>query len=204
MNYLYCILVIYLIPLIAFIIYRLSFNKYDKEDNNKELSGFEVSRKILDNNNLEDIYIIEKRGIFTDIYDSKQDVIRLSTPTFHNETIYSLSLSSYIASKMVLFKKNNKAVKFKVLIDNFISILTIFLYIIFLIALLTESSSTYQIVFYLLLFIIIYNILTIPIENIIIKHSYEELNKNKYLNKTNKESYYIHYTKGIKSRIISI
>ena len=188
MNYLYLILALYLVPLLAYIIYRISFNKYNEEGNNKELSGFEVARKALDTNNLEGIYIVEKKGAFTDTYDYKQDVIRLSSPTFHKESIYAMSLSSFIASKMILYKKEDKVVKTKIILDNFINVITLLLYVIFLIGLITDSLSAYKIVFDLLLGIIVYKILTIPIDSKIIDYSYEQLQKNKYINKKNNDS----------------
>ena len=69
MNILYLLLAVYLIPLIAYVLIVHTYKKYNTENNNKELSGFEIARNILDKHNLEDMYIIEKIGMFTDTYD---------------------------------------------------------------------------------------------------------------------------------------
>ena len=58
MSYLYLILIIYFIPLIAYFITFITYKKYDNIDNKKSISGFEVARNILDKNNLEKIYIV--------------------------------------------------------------------------------------------------------------------------------------------------
>ena len=50
------------IPIIAQIKISLSYSKYKKVDNKKGMSGFEVARKILDANGLEDIYVVETPG----------------------------------------------------------------------------------------------------------------------------------------------
>ena len=187
MSYLYLILIIYFIPLIAYFITFITYKKYDNIDNKKSISGFEVARNILDKNNLEKIYIVEKRGLFTDKYDEKQNVIRLSTPAFHNETIYSLAISSYIATKAQLYNKNNKRVKTKVIFDGFIDLLTSLLYILLLIGIIINSISIYKTVLYLFIFILLYKIITIYIEEKIIEQSIKELIKNKYISNNNKE-----------------
>lgn len=187
MSYLYLILIIYFIPLIAYFITFITYKKYDNIDNKKSISGFEVARNILDKNNLEKIYIVEKRGLFTDKYDEKQNVIRLSTPAFHNETIYSLAISSYIATKAQLYNKNNKMVKTKVIFDGFIDLLTSLLYILLLIGIIINSISIYKTVLYLFIFILLYKIITIYIEDKIIEQSIKELIKNKYISNNNKE-----------------
>lgn len=187
MSYLYLILIIYFIPLIAYFITFITYKKYDNIDNKKSISGFEVARNILDKNNLEKIYIVEKRGLFTDKYDEKQNVIRLSTPAFHNETIYSLAISSYIATKAQLYNKNNKMIKTKVILDSFIDLLTSLLYILLLIGIIMNSISIYKTILYLFIFILLYKTITIYIEEKIIEQSIKELIKNKYISNNNKE-----------------
>ena len=187
MNYLYLIIIVYLIPLISYIIFINILKKYDNITNNKELSGFEVAKTILDKNKLDNMYIVEKKGTFTDTFDSKQNVLRLSTPVFHNESLYSLSISSYFATKAILYNKNDKTIKNKVTIDNFINILITFVYLLLLVGIILNSIPTYKVVLVILGTIIIYNIITIPIEKKILEESVKNLSKNKYLDKNEKE-----------------
>ena len=55
-----------------------SYNKYKKVSNNKNISGSEVARIILDKNGLNDIHVVEVSGELTDHYDPT----RKSSPTF--------------------------------------------------------------------------------------------------------------------------
>lgn len=186
MNYLYLLLIIYLIPLIAFIIINFISNKYNNIDNKKELSGFEIARAILDKHKLENMYIVERRGYFTDSFDIKQNVLRFSSPVFHNDSVYSLVLSSYFATKAYLYNKGDKTVKTKLSIDNFINLLTTFIYLLLLIGIILNSFPTYKVVLILLIAVLLYNIVTIPIENKIIQISMKELIDNKYITKNDK------------------
>lgn len=56
------IFLIILIPLLAQIKITSSYNKYKKEKNICNLTGQEVARKILDENGLNNIHIVEING----------------------------------------------------------------------------------------------------------------------------------------------
>ena len=60
------IFLIILIPLLAQIKITSSYNKYKKEKNICNLTGQEVARKILDENGLNNIHIVEINGELTD------------------------------------------------------------------------------------------------------------------------------------------
>ena len=207
MNILYLLLAVYLIPLIAYVLIVHTYKKYNTENNNKELSGFEIARNILDKHNLEDMYIIEKRGMFTDTYDSKQNVIRLSTPVFHEESVYSLAVASYLATKSYLYNKQDKTIKTKIIVDNFINILITFIYLLLLVGIIINSLPTYKVVLFLLISVIIYNLLTTPIEDKIMQKSLKELKNNKISDKNIeqiKSIYSIMRITGLAQMVISL
>lgn len=207
MNILYLLLAVYLIPLIAYVLIVHTYKKYNTENNNKELSGFEIARNILDKHNLEDMYIIEKRGMFTDTYDSKQNVIRLSTPVFHEESVYSLAVASYLATKSYLYNKQDKTIKTKIIVDNFINVLITFIYLLLLVGIIINSLPTYKVVLFLLISVIIYNLLTTPIEDKIMQKSLKELKNNKISDKNIeqiKSIYSIMRINGLAQMVISL
>ncbi len=207
MNILYLLLAVYLIPLIAYVLIVHTYKKYNTENNNKELSGFEIARNILDKHNLEDMYIIEKRGMFTDTYDSKQNVVRLSTPVFHEESVYSLAVASYLATKSYLYNKQDKTIKAKITVDNFINVLITFIYLLLLVGIIINSLPTYKVVLFLLISVIIYNLLTTPIEDKIMQKSLKELKNNKISDKNIeqiKSIYSIMRINGLAQMVISL
>ena len=70
------------ISLISQIIVTTSYNKYKKILNNKKLTGYETARKILDENGLNDIMILETKGNLSDHYDPTRKVIKLSNDIY--------------------------------------------------------------------------------------------------------------------------
>ena len=65
MNSLYILIILLLIPFLCFIIEKIFSDKYKNIEANSKLTGFEVSRKLLDSYDMKDIYIVEINFIFT-------------------------------------------------------------------------------------------------------------------------------------------
>ena len=71
MELLIIFLLMLIIPVYASIKVNLSYKKYVKIDNEKKLTGFDVARRILDENNLGEIYVVETKGTMSDHYDPR-------------------------------------------------------------------------------------------------------------------------------------
>lgn len=102
--------IFWLIILISFVIYFLMtivYKKYDRFTNKDKLTGFDIALKITEKCKLEDVIIIETRKKYSDSYDDTRNVIKLSTPVFHNDSILSLIVGSYMAFMLVGEKSNN-------------------------------------------------------------------------------------------------
>ena len=84
-----------ILPVIASININMTYKKYKKVNNSKKLTGFDVARKILDENGLNNMYIVEVRGNLTDHYDPRQKVVRLSSEIFHGETIAAAAVAAH-------------------------------------------------------------------------------------------------------------
>ena len=83
------------ISLIAQIVVTTSYSKYKKIQNSKDITGFETARKILDENGLQNIMILETKGNLSDHYDPTRKVIKLSTDIYHGTSIASASVAAH-------------------------------------------------------------------------------------------------------------
>lgn len=84
-----------IITVIAQIYVKASYNKYKQVESKKGLSGFEVARHILDKNGLKDVHVVEVKGELTDHYDPTRKVVRLSEPIFNGTSIASVSVAAH-------------------------------------------------------------------------------------------------------------
>ena len=94
MNIILILLIIGL-PLLAQIFIKISYENNSRIKNSKELTGYDVARKILDKNGLNDLLIVETNGYLTDHYDPNRKVIKLSRNIYGNDTISSMAVAAH-------------------------------------------------------------------------------------------------------------
>lgn len=102
-----------IISVAAQIFVSFSYSKYKKIKNSQEISGFEVAKKILENNGLDNIYVTEVRGNLTDHYDPGRKVIRLSSEIFHGTSIASASVAAHEVGHAIQDKEGYSFMRFR-------------------------------------------------------------------------------------------
>lgn len=172
------------IPAIAELLLTINYNKYKNIENDNNISGFEVARKILDKNDLKDIYIIETNGNLTDHYDPKRKVVRLSKNIFHGTSIASLAVAAHECGHAIQDKEGYQYMKIRSLIFPVVHFATTFSYIVILIGLLMESFEMIILGIGLVGTGLIFQLVTLPVEIDASKRAKKEIDK---LNLTKKE-----------------
>ena len=89
------IIIAMLITTIAQIWVSSSYKKYKKILGSKDLTGYETARKILDQNSLNDVLVLETNGNLTDHYDPRKKVVKLSTDIYNGSSIASLAVAAH-------------------------------------------------------------------------------------------------------------
>lgn len=102
-----------IISVAAQIFVSFSYSKYKKIKNSQKISGFEVAKKILENNGLDNIYVTEVRGNLTDHYDPGRKVIRLSSEIFHGTSIASASVAAHEVGHAIQDKEGYSFMRFR-------------------------------------------------------------------------------------------
>lgn len=169
-----------LISLIAQIIVTTSYKKYKKVLNSKDLTGFEVARKILDKNNLQDIMILETRGNLSDHYDPTRKVIKLSTDIYHGSSIASAAVAAHECGHAIQDKTNYKPMRIRSKIVPTVNICTKLGYI----AIIIGTIFSYQLIeigILLLATILAFELITLPVEFNASNRALKELEKLKLI-----------------------
>lgn len=162
---------------------NIMLNKYSKKKVSSKLSGFEVARKILDNHDLNNVYITETKEFFFNSYDSKRKVIRLKDKIFNESSLSSTVISSLEAVHCIQDKKNNKLVNLKNTISSFVNYLMISGYIIICFGIIFGHINTILAGLLIEYIILIYNLCIITIEKDAHKIVLVELIGNNIVNK---------------------
>lgn len=153
-----------IITIVADVFVRNSYNKYRKIKNNSGLTGFEVARKILDKNGLEDIHIVETRGELTDHYDPKSKVVRLSNSIFNGDTIAAASVAAHECGHAIQDKDNYTFMRIRASLVPFVNFSSKFGYLVLMIGFLAGSFDLVALGLGLLIVILLFQLVTLPVE----------------------------------------
>ena len=181
------ILCIVFIPLIAQIYVSSSYNKFSKVKNKLNISGFEVARKILDKNGLNDVHIVETRGNLTDHYDPTRKVVRLSSSIFHGESIAALSVAAHEVGHAIQDKEGYLFLKFRSFIFPIVNFASRISYIVILIGFFMELMQLVWLGILLVGLGVIFQLVTLPVEFNASKRALKELNELKLCDKEDSE-----------------
>ena len=140
------------------------YSKYSKIASMNEMSGAEVARKILKENNLENVYVVETKGQLTDHYDPGQNVIRLSTKVYNYATISSAAIAAHEVGHAIQHKEGNFFIKLRKFIAPLVSIASRFGYLAILIGLFAGLLKLVYIGIAMLVVILLFQLITLPVE----------------------------------------
>ena len=93
MDYMYLLML--LIPMAAQIYISVTYGKYKKIKNSYDMTGYDVARKILDDNGLNDVYVVETSGTLSDHYDPRRKTVRLSNEVYNGSSVASMAIAAH-------------------------------------------------------------------------------------------------------------
>ena len=178
------LLLIYSISVGFYIYIKVVYNKFKSIKLKSNMSGFEVSRKILDNYDLNNVYITESKNRIISNYDINRKVIRLADGVFNDESLVSAAISSKEAGHAIQDKKNDKAYQIRERIIQFIYILLIVGYIITLFGCFFGHINTIIAGLLIIDIIILFNYMFYSVEKRAIKIALIELVNSKIIAKS--------------------
>ncbi len=157
-------LLMLIIPIYASIKVNLSYKKYVKIDNEKKLTGFDVARRILDENNLGEIYVVETKGTMSDHYDPGRKTVRLSTDVYHGTSISSLAIAAHECGHAIQDKEGYTWFKIRSMIFPIINIGQKIAYVVMIIGLfLSYMNYVYAAIGFTFLGLL-FELVTLPVE----------------------------------------
>ncbi len=84
-----------IITIMAQLFVNLSYKKYSKVGHERNLTGKDAARYILDKNGLNDVNVVEVDGYLSDHYDPRKKEIRLSKENYQGTSIASVSVACH-------------------------------------------------------------------------------------------------------------
>ena len=176
------ILISLIITISAQIFVKSTYNKYKKDSIKSNLSGFEVAKKILDKYGYSDIYVVETPGVLTDHFDPRRNTVRLSSEVFHGTSISAASIAAHEVGHVIQHKQGYTFIKIRSMLIPLVNFSSSASYIMILISLLTGMLDLLYLGIALLVIMLIFQLITLPVEFDASKRAKIELRKLKILN----------------------
>jgi len=156
-----------------------TYGKFKKVLNKSNISGCEVARKILDENGLQGIYVVETKGNLTDHYDPSRKVIRLSTDIFHGNSIAAISVAAHECGHAIQDKENYAPMRIRSMIIPIVNFISYAGYFVMILSLIFGMIGYFMTGIIMLLATLVFQVITLPVEFDASKRAEEELVKLK-------------------------
>lgn len=160
-----------------------SYRKYKHKKSKGNLTGCEVAQAILKANGLSDVYVVETRGVLSDHYDPSRKVVRLSKDIFHGSSIASTSVAAHECGHAIQDKVGYAPLRFRSFLIPFVNIGSHLGYLAIVLGLCFGHPNIAWGGIGLLLFLLLFQLVTLPVEFNASKRAEEELSKLSLLTK---------------------
>lgn len=166
---------ILLIPAILFTLYaqmkvKSNFRCYSKVRNERNMTGAQAARRVLDANGLTNVNIEAVRGSLTDHYDPRKRVLRLSESVCNVNSIAAISVACHEAGHALQHAKGYAPLKIRNSIVPLVNFASNFSWILVIIGIALLSGGEYlgdmifNIGILMMIIVILFHTITLPVE----------------------------------------
>ncbi len=160
-----------------------SYNKTKRIKNRAGITGAQTARKILDENGLSNVKVEEVRGILGDHYDPRTKTVRLSSDIYRNTSIASASVAAHETGHAIQDKEGYFFLKLRNSIVPLVNFASYAGYFAILIGVIASSLKIIWIGIIAEIVILVFQLITLPVEFDASKRALKQLEKQKILEK---------------------
>lgn len=160
-----------------------SYNKTKRIKNRAGITGAQTARKILDENGLSNVKVEEVRGVLGDHYDPRTKTVRLSSDIYRNTSIASASVASHECGHAIQDKEGYFFLKLRNSIVPLVNFASYAGYFAILIGIIASSLKIIWIGIIAEIVILVFQLITLPVEFNASKRALKQLEKQKILEK---------------------
>lgn len=154
----------FLIVLIAQQWLNIVYSKYKSIDVESKMTGMDVAKKILSENDLDNIKIGKVSGNLSDHYNNSKKIINLSEDIYEEATIAAVSVAAHECGHALQYKEGYIPIKIRNILVPFVNFGNTLGYIVILISLAASATKLFLLGLILISFALIFQIITLPVE----------------------------------------
>ena len=160
-----------------------AYSKYSKVKNKKRMSGSEAARYILDKNGLKDVKVRRVGGYLSDYYDPRNKTVNLSSANYENASVGALSVACHECGHAVQDKVGYTFMRIRAALVPFVNFSSYAGYFAILFGCLFDSMNLIWFGIFAEMIILLFQIVTLPVEIDASKRAIKELDKYELLDK---------------------
>lgn len=160
-----------------------SYSKTKRIKNRAGITGAQTARKILDENGLSNVKVEEVSGILGDHYDPRTKTVRLSSDIYRNTSIASASVAAHECGHAIQDKERYFFLKLRNSIVPLVNFASYAGYFAILIGVIASSLKIIWIGIIAEIVILVFQLITLPVELDASKRALKQLEKQKILEK---------------------
>lgn len=160
-----------------------SYSKTKRIKNRAGITGAQTARKILDENGLSNVKVEEVSGILGDHYDPRTKTVRLSSDIYRNTSIASASVAAHECGHAIQDKEGYFFLKLRNSIVPLVNFASYAGYFAILIGIIASSLKIIWIGIIAEIVILVFQLITLPVEFAASKRALKQLEKQKILEK---------------------
>lgn len=160
-----------------------AYSKYSKVKNKKRMSGSEAARYILDKNGLKDIKVRRVGGYLSDYYDPRNKTVNLSSANYENASVGALSVACHECGHAIQDKVGYTFMRIRAALVPFVNFSSYAGYFAILFGCLFDSMNLIWFGIFAEMVILLFQIVTLPVEIDASKRAIKELDKYELLDK---------------------
>lgn len=160
-----------------------SYGKTKRIKNRAGITGAQTARKILDENGLSNVKVEEVSGILGDHYDPRTKTVRLSSDIYRNTSIASASVAAHECGHAIQDKEGYFFLKLRNSIVPLVNFASYAGYFAILIGVIASSLKIIWIGIIAEIVILVFQLITLPVEFDASKRALKQLEKQKILEK---------------------
>lgn len=160
-----------------------AYSKYSKVKNKKRMSGSEAARYILDKNGLKDVKVRRVGGYLSDYYDPRNKTVNLSSANYENASVGALSVACHECGHAIQDKVGYTFMRIRSALVPFVNFSSYAGYFAILFGCLFDSMNLIWFGIFAEMIILLFQIVTLPVEIDASKRAIKELDKYELLDK---------------------
>ena len=160
-----------------------AYSKYSKVKNKKRMSGSEAARYILDKNGLKDVKVRRVGGYLSDYYDPRNKTVNLSSANYENASVGALSVACHECGHAIQDKVGYAFMRIRAALVPFVNFSSYAGYFAILFGCLFDSMNLIWFGIFAEMVILLFQIVTLPVEIDASKRAIKELDKYELLDK---------------------